>query len=110
MKVLKGHRPAGVARPSDPPPCAPRVVRSLATLALLAWGAAGAGPAAGEPAVASGVRARYGVPVLTDVPLDQLRAYRGVQVAPDDFDAFWEATLAGSRSLAAPPVLEPVET
>ena len=58
----------------------------------------------------AGGAARYGVLVLTDVPLDQLRAYRGVQVAPDDFDAFWQATLAGSRSQAAPPVLEPVET
>jgi len=53
---------------------------------------------------------RYGVPVLTDVPLDQLRAYRGVQTAPDDFDEFWQRTLADSRAVAAPPVVSPVAT
>ena len=39
-----------MARPSNPPPRGPRVVRFLATLALLAWGLAPVGPASGRPA------------------------------------------------------------
>ena len=50
MKELKGHRPAGVARASNPPPRVPRVAPFLATLALLAWGLAPVGPASGRPA------------------------------------------------------------
>ena len=33
-----------------------------------------------------------------DLPLDQLRAYRPPRSEPDDFDAFWADTLAGSRA------------
>ncbi|MFI5958122.1 acetylxylan esterase [Cryptosporangium sp. NPDC051539] len=32
--------------------------------------------------------------MLTDLPLDQLLAYRSEQVRPDDFAAFWDGTLA----------------
>ncbi|MDR1264204.1 MAG: acetylxylan esterase [Propionibacteriaceae bacterium] len=37
-----------------------------------------------------------------DWPLDELRAYRGQVARPDDFAAFWQDTLAWSRSLAQP--------
>ncbi|MCB9143508.1 MAG: acetylxylan esterase, partial [Anaerolineales bacterium] len=29
-----------------------------------------------------------------DLPLEQLYEYRPARVEPDDFDAFWDATLA----------------
>ncbi len=34
----------------------------------------------------------------TDLPLDQLRAYRPALVEPDDLDAFWADTLADART------------
>ncbi len=37
-----------------------------------------------------------------DLPLDQLRGYQSDQQPPDDFDAFWEATLAEARAAARP--------
>ncbi|NJQ00277.1 acetylxylan esterase [Streptomyces zingiberis] len=37
---------------------------------------------------------------LTDLPLDQLRAYRAETSEPEDFDAFWEKTLAAAREAA----------
>ena len=45
-----------------------------------------------------------------DLPLDQLRAFRPPRSEPDDFDAFWADTLAGSRAAAAPPRFDRVET
>ncbi len=45
-----------------------------------------------------------------DLPLDQLRTYRPDVAVPDDFDAFWADTLAGSRAKAEPPIVERVET
>jgi cephalosporin-C deacetylase len=42
-----------------------------------------------------------------DLPLDELREYRPVRQEPDDFDAFWQGTLAESRDLGRPPVFEP---
>ncbi|MGK9219202.1 MULTISPECIES: acetylxylan esterase [unclassified Microbacterium] len=45
-----------------------------------------------------------------DLPLDQLRTYRPELPVPDDFDAFWERTLAESRDAAWAPRLEPVDT
>ncbi|MCB0004562.1 MAG: acetylxylan esterase, partial [Anaerolineae bacterium] len=32
-----------------------------------------------------------------DLPLEQLYTYRPERVEPDDFDAFWGATLAEAR-------------
>lgn len=47
---------------------------------------------------------------LTDMPLDQLRAYRPALDAPEDFDDFWTETLKTAREAAgeAVPVFEPV--
>lgn len=42
---------------------------------------------------------------LTDIPLAQLREYRPHIPEPDDFDAFWDATLQEARALARPSVL-----
>lgn len=47
---------------------------------------------------------------FNDLPLEELRAYRPAVAEPADFDAFWARTLAESRALAVPPVVEPVET
>ena len=33
-----------------------------------------------------------------DLPLDQLQNYRPLRVEPDDFDTFWNKTLAQTRS------------
>ncbi|GAA4768460.1 acetylxylan esterase [Microbacterium gilvum] len=46
---------------------------------------------------------------LFDLPLDQLRTYRSAAVEPDDFDAFWEETLAASRAAGWQPRLERVD-
>lgn len=35
--------------------------------------------------------------MLTDLPLDDLIAYRSAQTRPEDFDDFWDETLAGAR-------------
>lgn len=48
------------------------------------------------------------MPALFDLPLDELRTYRGRNPRPDDFDAYWEAALAEARALDPAPVLEPV--
>ena len=45
-----------------------------------------------------------------DLPLDQLRAYRPDRDEPDDFDAFWRETLEMSRTAAAPPRFERLDT
>jgi cephalosporin-C deacetylase len=47
---------------------------------------------------------------LTDMPLEQLRAYRPELDAPEDFDDFWTETLKTAREAAdgARPVFEPV--
>ena len=37
---------------------------------------------------------------LTDLPLDQLRAYRPSVRRPDDLDAFWADTIAEARAAA----------
>ncbi len=44
-----------------------------------------------------------------DLPLDQLRAYRPERHEPEDFDAFWAATLAETRARPLDLVLEPVD-
>ena len=45
-----------------------------------------------------------------DLPLDELRAYRPTITEAPDFDSFWSITLAESRALATPPVLQLAET
>jgi len=45
-----------------------------------------------------------------DMPLEQLREYRGAVPEPDDFDAFWARTLADSRGAGGKVELTPVET
>lgn len=47
---------------------------------------------------------------LTDLPLDELALFRPEVAEPDDFDAFWERTIAQARALEAAPVLAPVDT
>lgn len=46
----------------------------------------------------------------TDLPLDELRAYRPRLTEPDDLDAFWAATLAETRALPLGATFVPVET
>jgi cephalosporin-C deacetylase len=46
---------------------------------------------------------------LTDLPLEELRAYRAEVTEPADFDAFWTRTLAAARAAeGAPAVYRPV--
>jgi cephalosporin-C deacetylase len=45
-----------------------------------------------------------------DLPLDALRSYLPSVAEPDDFDAFWQSTLAESRALAEAPTLVPADT
>ncbi len=49
---------------------------------------------------------------LTDLPLDQLRAYRPEVRRPADLDAFWADTIAEARAAGAgtAPVTTPAET
>lgn len=42
-----------------------------------------------------------------EMPLEELRAYRGRNPKPADFDAYWEAALAEARALDPEPQLEP---
>ncbi len=42
-----------------------------------------------------------------EMPLEELRTYRGRNPKPDDFDAYWEAALAEARQLDPQPVFEP---
>lgn len=44
-----------------------------------------------------------------DLPLDDLRTYRPARAEPDDFDAFWAATLTSSRAAGSPPVFQNVD-
>ncbi|WP_139195252.1 acetylxylan esterase, partial [Curtobacterium sp. MCBA15_001] len=37
---------------------------------------------------------------LTDLPLTELRSHRPTVREPDDFDAFWAATVAEARAAA----------
>ncbi|MDR1767167.1 MAG: acetylxylan esterase [Propionibacteriaceae bacterium] len=48
--------------------------------------------------------------MLKDMPLEELRRYQGNVAMPDDFDAFWQRTLAESRAAAEPLDLTPVPT
>lgn len=55
------------------------------------------------------MRYRDRVP-LTDLTLDELRAYRPDVAISPDFDDFWRTTLAESRAAAEDPQLVPAET
>jgi cephalosporin-C deacetylase len=44
-----------------------------------------------------------------DLPLPQLEQYRSSARVPDDFDAFWSATLEEARSFPLDPVFTPVD-
>ncbi|MEV3860371.1 acetylxylan esterase [Streptomyces sp. NPDC050095] len=44
-----------------------------------------------------------------DLPLDELRAFKPALTAPDDFDAFWEKTLAETREHDLDARFEPVD-
>ncbi|GHH33610.1 acetylxylan esterase [Lentzea cavernae] len=52
--------------------------------------------------------------MLTDLGLDALWEYRSAHVRPDDFDSFWDSTLAEARSfdldVEAVPVATPLQT
>jgi cephalosporin-C deacetylase len=48
--------------------------------------------------------------VLTDLGLDDLWDYRSSYIRPDDFDSFWDATLAEARSLELKVEAIPVDT
>jgi cephalosporin-C deacetylase len=47
---------------------------------------------------------------LTDLPLEELRAYRYPRAAPQDLGAFWADTLAEARARAFPVELRPAPT
>lgn len=47
---------------------------------------------------------------LTDLSLDELRAFRPEVAEPDDFDAFWGETLEAAAAAATDPVLVPATT
>ena len=48
--------------------------------------------------------------MLTDMPEAALRVFRSAVVDPDDFDEFWDATLAAARTAARPPQWRPFPT
>jgi cephalosporin-C deacetylase len=48
--------------------------------------------------------------VFTDLPLDELRAYRPDVAIPGDFDAFWAGEVAAARALGGTPEFAPAET
>ncbi|TBN57198.1 acetylesterase [Glaciihabitans arcticus] len=47
--------------------------------------------------------------MFTDLPEPQLREYRSAVTDPEDFDAFWDATLAATRAFDLGLVVEPVD-
>ncbi|CAI3795324.1 Cephalosporin-C deacetylase [Pseudarthrobacter sp. MM222] len=46
---------------------------------------------------------------IVDMPLQELRSYTSAATEPQDFDAFWEATLAEVRAIPLAPAYTPVE-
>jgi len=49
------------------------------------------------------------MPLMFDMPLDQLRTYRGKNPKPEDFDQFWERSLAEMRAIDANIDLAPAD-
>jgi cephalosporin-C deacetylase len=44
-----------------------------------------------------------------DLPLEQLKTYLPLRNEPEDFDAFWQSTLAASRNFPLNPTFEPID-
>ncbi|WP_416201766.1 acetylxylan esterase, partial [Thermanaerothrix sp.] len=49
------------------------------------------------------------MPLTFDLPLEQLKAYQGINPRPSDFDAFWENSLAELSSIDPKVELIPAE-
>ena len=49
------------------------------------------------------------MPLLFDMPLEELERYQGANPRPDDFDAYWDAALAEMKALDPQVELEPAE-
>ena len=49
------------------------------------------------------------MPLMFDLPIDQLKTYRGTNPCPNDFDPFWDKSLAEMRSLDPKVELIPAE-
>jgi len=47
------------------------------------------------------------MPLLFDMPLDQLKKYEGRNPKPKDFDAFWDKSLAEMRKINPKVELKP---
>jgi cephalosporin-C deacetylase len=47
--------------------------------------------------------------MIFDMPLEELKSYRPPREEPDDFDAFWQGTLAEAQKLPIDAVFEPVD-
>ena len=47
------------------------------------------------------------MPLLFDMPLEQLPAYQGSSPRPQDFDAYWQRALAEQRATEPDPELVP---
>ncbi|MBT5874814.1 MAG: acetylxylan esterase, partial [Candidatus Latescibacteria bacterium] len=41
------------------------------------------------------------MPLLFDMPMDELKTYQGINPCPDDFDSFWDDSLAEMHALDA---------
>ena len=49
------------------------------------------------------------MPLLFDMPLEQLPAYQGSSPRPQDFDAYWQRALAEQRATEPDPELVPAD-
>jgi len=49
------------------------------------------------------------MPLMFDMPLEKLHAYRGRNPRPDDFDAFWDESLAEMRATDPQPECRPAD-
>lgn len=49
------------------------------------------------------------MPMMFDLPVEQLKTYQGINPRPDDFDAFWDQSLAEMRAIDPQVELIPAE-
>ena len=49
------------------------------------------------------------MPLLFDMPFEQLPEYKGTNPRPDDFDGFWERSLAETHALGTDAELVPAD-
>ncbi len=49
------------------------------------------------------------MPLIFDMPLEELKTYQGRNPRPDDFDTYWDAGLAEMQALDPEVILEPAE-